>query len=84
MGAVAGRFPRRETRGTFREPAQGLLMELEDVNCWTLAEAVGHRGPHRLQHLLSRARWDEGAVLNQAAAWAVEALDDGDGVLIAD
>ncbi|MCY0924449.1 transposase [Streptomyces sp. H27-G5] len=31
-----------------------------------------------------RARWDEGAVLNQAAAWAVEALDDGDGVLIAD
>jgi hypothetical protein len=23
----------------------GLLMELEDRNCWTLAEAAGHRGP---------------------------------------
>lgn len=28
-----------------------LLMELEDVNCWTPAEAVGRPGPHRLQHL---------------------------------
>jgi hypothetical protein len=39
----------------------GLLMELEDHNCWTIAEAVGHRGPHRLQHLLSRAvrRYDQ-------------------------
>ncbi|PBC75776.1 LOW QUALITY PROTEIN: SRSO17 transposase [Streptomyces sp. TLI_235] len=84
MGRVAGVFPRRETRGTFREMTQGLLTELEDVNCRTLAEAVGHPGPHRLQHLLSRAVWDEGAVLDRAAAWAVEALDDGDGVLIAD
>ena len=41
----------------------GLLMELEDHNCWTIAEAVGHRGPHRLQHLLSRAVWDEQQVL---------------------
>ena len=24
----------------------GLLMELEDHNCWTIAEAAGHRGPH--------------------------------------
>jgi hypothetical protein len=28
----------------------GLLMELEDHNCWTIAEAAGHRGPHRLHH----------------------------------
>ncbi|MEY9968539.1 SRSO17 transposase [Streptacidiphilus sp. MAP12-16] len=84
MGRLACCFPRRETRGTFRELAEGLLMELEDVNCWTLAEAIGHPGPHRLQHLLSRARWDDRAVLGQAAAWAVELLDDGDGVLIAD
>ncbi|MEY9963454.1 hypothetical protein ABIA33_001487 [Streptacidiphilus sp. MAP12-16] len=84
MGRLACCFPRRETRGTFRELAEGLLMELEDVNCWTLAEAIGHPGPHRLQHLPSRARWDDRAVLGQAAAWAVELLDDGDGVLIAD
>ena len=38
----------------------GLLIELDDHNCWTIAEAVGHRGPHRLQHLLSRAVWEAG------------------------
>jgi SRSO17 transposase len=62
----------------------GLLMELEDHNCWTIAEAAGHRGPHRLQHLLSRAVWDDQQVLDIAAAWAAGHLDDGDGVLIVD
>jgi SRSO17 transposase len=62
----------------------GLLMELEDHNCWTIAEAAGHRGPHRLQHLLSRAVWDERQVLDAASAWAVSHLDDGDAVLIVD
>ena len=64
--------------------ASGLLMELEDHNCWTIAEAAGHRGPHRLQHLLSRAVWDDQRVADVAAAWAVSHLDDGDGVLIVD
>ncbi|MEU9624440.1 MULTISPECIES: transposase [unclassified Streptomyces] len=64
--------------------AQGLLMELEDVNCWTPAEAIGHRGPHRLQDLLSRAVWDQERALERTAAWAVEVLDDGDGVPIAE
>src|SRR5438093_6736899 len=62
----------------------GLLMELEDHNCWTLAEAIGHCGPHRLQHLLSRAVWDDQQILDIASAWAVSHLDDGDAVLIVD
>jgi SRSO17 transposase len=62
----------------------GLLMELDDHNCWTIAEAIGHRGPHRLQHLLSRAVWDDQQVLDIAAAWAASHLDDGDAVLIVD
>ncbi len=62
----------------------GLLMELDDHNCWTVAEAVGHRGPHRLQHLLSRAVWDDQRVLDIASAWAAGHLDDGDAVLIVD
>ena len=61
----------------------GLLMELDDHNCWTIAEAAGHRGPHRRQHLLSRAVWDDQHVADIASAWAGH-LDDGDGVLIAD
>lgn len=59
-------------------------MELEDCNCWSIAEAAGHRGPHRLQHLLSRAVWDEQQVLDTAAAWAVSHLGDQDAVLIVD
>ena len=62
----------------------GLLMELEDHNCRTLAEAIGHCGPHRLQHLLSRAVWDDQQILDIASAWAVSHLDDGDAVLIVD
>lgn len=62
----------------------GLLMELDDHNCWTIAEAVGHRGPHRLQHLLSRAVWDDQQALDIAAAWAAGHLGNADAVLIVD
>src|SRR5215469_1442944 len=62
----------------------GLLMELEDYNCWTIAEAAGHAGPYRLQHLLSRAAWDDEQLLQAGADWAVEQLDDGDAVLVVD
>ena len=84
LGRVAGCFPRRETRQTAAEMVSGLLMELEDYNCWTIAEALGHSGPHRLQHLLSRAVWDDQQVLQRAADWAAGRLDDGDAVLIVD
>jgi SRSO17 transposase len=59
-------------------------MELDDHNCWTIAEAIGHRGPHRLQHLLSRAVWDDQHLMDIASAWAAGHLDDGDAVLIVD
>jgi SRSO17 transposase len=81
---VAGCFPRRETRLCCGQIVRGLLMEPDDHNCWTIAEAIGHRGPHWLQHLLSRAVWDDQQMLDTASAWAVEHLDDGDAVLIAD
>jgi DDE superfamily endonuclease len=75
---------RRETRQRCGQMVAGLLMELEDHNCWTMAEAAGHRGPHRLQHLLSRAVWDDQRVLDVASVWAAGHLDDGDAVLIVD
>ena len=46
MGRVASCFARRETRLTCRDMVSGFLMELEDYNCWTIAEAAGHPGPH--------------------------------------
>jgi SRSO17 transposase len=66
----------------------GLLAELEDHNCWTMAEAAGHPAPHRMQHLLSRARVDEQQILDDAADWAAGHLSAGrevsDVVLIVD
>lgn len=66
----------------------GFLMELDDHNCWAMAEAAGHPGPHRMQHLLSRARVDDQGILDAVADWAAERLtagqDEGDVVLIVD
>jgi SRSO17 transposase len=84
FGQVAGCFGRRETCQAAGQMVQGLLMELEECNCWSIAEAAGHLGPHRLQHLLSRAVWDEQQLLDTAAAWAVSYLGDQDAVLIVD
>ncbi|GCB50012.1 hypothetical protein [Streptomyces sp. NL15-2K] len=58
MRAVAGCFARREARATAAELVAGLLLEVDTRNCWTLAQVLGHPGPHRLQHLLSRARFE--------------------------
>jgi SRSO17 transposase len=82
MSRISGCFRRCEPRALVREFVLGLLMELEDHNCWSLGEALGHSGPHRLQHLLSRAKWDEQQVLDATAEWAAGHLtrnDDGDG-----
>jgi len=68
----------------------GLLSELDDYNCWALAEAAGHGSPCRMQHLLSRARCDDRAMLDAAADWTIEHLhgeqdgDSGNAVLIVD
>jgi SRSO17 transposase len=88
MERVAPCFARRETRMTCRDMVHGLLAELEDHNCWTMAEAAGHPAPHRMQHLLSRARVDEQQMLDAAADWAAGHLSAGqdrdDVVLIVD
>jgi len=88
MARVAPCSARRETRLTCRDMVNGLLCELEDYNCWTLAEAAGHDSPYRMQHLLSRARVDERQLLDAAADWAAAHLtagqDEGDVVLIVD
>jgi SRSO17 transposase len=88
LARVASCFARRETRLTCRDMVNGFLMELEDHNCWTMAEAAGHPGPHRMQHFLSRARVDDQGILDAAADWAAGRLTAGragsDVVLIVD
>ena len=80
---VAGRFGRRESRQSFWDLVTGLLMGLPCANCWTVAEAVGHRTPYRLQHLVSRAVWDADAVLAAVAGWVTSQLD-GPVILVVD
>jgi hypothetical protein len=77
MARIAPCFARRETRLTCRDMVNGLLSELEDHNCWTLAEAAGHASPYQMQHLLSRARCDERQMLDAAADWAAATSTDG-------
>ena len=88
LARIAPCSARRETRLTCGDMIRGLLMELEDHNCWSIADAVGHEGPSRLQHLLSRARCDEQQMLQAAADWVIGHLaagdDAGDAVLIVD
>ncbi len=81
---IAGCFPRRESRENANALIDGLLTELEDRNCWTIAEAAGHPVPSRLQHLLSRGSWDEQQMLDAMLTWVIEELGDEDGVLVID
>ncbi|MFE6692337.1 IS701 family transposase [Streptomyces sp. NPDC057743] len=88
LGAAAGRiadcFERREPRTWAREMTEAMLMELDTRNCWTLAEALGHVGPHRLQHFLSRAVVDHDRARDRNAAWTAGELADNNAVLIVD
>jgi SRSO17 transposase len=90
MERVASCFARRETRVTCRDMVNGLLSELEDHNCWTMAEAAGHPAPYRMQHLLSRARVDDQRMAVAVAGWVADRLsagqdnDGSDTVLIVD
>lgn len=66
-GEIADCFPRREPRLVAREMTEAILIELDTRNYWTLAEALGHSGPHRLQHLLSRFGFDHDLARNRLA-----------------
>jgi hypothetical protein len=79
MARVAPCFARRETRLTCRRMVNGLLSELDVYNCWTLAEAAGDGSPCPMQHLLSRARRDDQAMLDATGDWAIEQLNGEQG-----
>lgn len=84
MAAVAVCFPRRDSRMLGRAMTQGMLMELERRNCWTLAQALGHDGPYRLQHFLSRGAWNHDLARDHLDAWTAGELADDEAVLVVD
>jgi hypothetical protein len=81
LGRVAGRFGRVESRQHARA---FVLADLPRKNCWTIAEHAGDPSPDGMQHLLSRAVWDEDAVRDDVRAYVIEHLGGPDAVLVID
>jgi SRSO17 transposase len=74
VARVGHRFHRHEPRAHAAAVVSALLAGVDDPNCWTLAEQVGHAGPDAIQHLLARARWDEDGVRDDLRDYVVEHL----------
>ncbi len=84
LGRIAGRFGRVEPRRHARALVLRLLSGLPRKNCWTIAEHAGQATPDSLQHLLSRAVWDEHAVRDDIRDYLLEHLADPAAVLVVD
>ena len=88
LEAVAKRidrhFARAEARGRLRAYLRGLLSPIGRKNGWQLAEALGDRTPHGVQHLLGRAEWSADAVRDDLLGYVEEHLADPQGILIID
>jgi SRSO17 transposase len=84
LDRIASRFSRCETLRNAGALMLGLVSELGRKNCWTLAERSGHTSPDRLQHLLSRAKWDTGGVRDDLRDYVVDAFGDPGAILVVD
>ena len=84
MDRIRPRFSRYEPARHAAGLMLGLLSNLERKNCWTIAEERGDVTPHGLQHMLSRASWDEDAVAGDVRDYVTTAFADPDAVLVVD
>ena len=84
LDRIGSRFTRCEPRRNAASLMLGLLTELDRKICWTIAEQRGHASPDRLQHLLSRAVWDQAGVGRDLRDYVVQHLGDPSGILIVD
>lgn len=84
MDRIRPRFARYESARHAAGLMLGLLSNLERKNCWTIAEERGDVTPHGLQHMLSRASWDEDAVADDVRDYVTTAFADPDAVLVLD
>ncbi len=57
----------------------GALSRETRANCWELAEKSGHRGPHRMQALLSRYKWPWEKAREELPGLAAQCLPDDPG-----
>src|SRR5919198_771121 len=84
LGAFQVRFRRPEGREALERYTTGLLTELPNKNCDTIAQAVPETSAQRLQEFLTKMQWDEEDLNRQRVQKMIAGARRGDGVLILD
>ncbi len=84
MERISVRFARYDAARNAGAFILGVLSATESKNCWTMAELAGHPTPDKLQHLLSRAKWNADDIRDDLRQYVIEAFSDPDAVLVVD
>jgi SRSO17 transposase len=84
LGHFQVHFRRPEAKAALERYTAGLLTEVPNKNCDTLAQAVPGTSEQRLQGFLTRMDWDEEDLNHQRVQFLVATATLGDGVLILD
>jgi SRSO17 transposase len=84
LGVFQIRFRRPEGAAALERYMTGLLTELPNKNCDTLAQAVPGTSEQRLQEFLTNMQWDEEDLNRQRVQKMVAEATLGDGVLVLD
>jgi DDE superfamily endonuclease len=78
------RFRRPEGRAALERYTTGLLTELPNKNCDTIAQAVPGTSEQRLQEFLTKMQWDEEDLNRQRVQKMIAEATRGEGVLVFD
>ena len=81
-GLLAAHFTRWEPVQQAGKYIDGLMSDLPDKNCWSLAQHAGDAAPGKMQRLLERAVWDERAAMRTVRDFAVGNLAGPDGLTV--
>jgi SRSO17 transposase len=73
-GLLAAHFARWEPVQQAGKYIDGLMSDLPDKNCWSLAQHEGSAAPGKMQRLLERAVWDQPAAMRTVRDFAVAGL----------
>jgi hypothetical protein len=84
LGNFRVRFRRPEAKAALERYTTGLLTELPNKNCDTLARAVPGSSEQRLQGFLTTMDWDEEDLNRQRVQFMIATATLGDGVLLLD
>lgn len=84
MDRISVRFARYDVARNAGAFILGVLSAIESKNCWTMAELAGHGSPDKLQHLLSRAKWNADDIRDDLRHYVTAAFADPDAVLVVD